>query len=61
MTPTIAGAKRDSRKEGDTMKLHPYAVALVARLLAEGKAGKFPFGVPLAIWEQEIAKVKSAS
>ena len=38
------------------MTLHPYAVALVEQLIKDGKAGQFPFGVPLTVWKAEIAK-----
>ena len=37
-------------------QLHPYAVALVAGLIEEGRVGKYPFGVPLAVWKAEIVK-----
>ncbi len=32
------------------MVLHPMAVAIVAQLIKEGRAGDKPFGLPLAIW-----------
>ena len=39
------------------MKLHPDAARLVKALINEGRAGQRPFGVPLAIWQAEIAKL----
>lgn len=41
------------------MQLHPYAIAIVAQLIEEGRAGKKPFGVPLAIWNQAIRERKA--
>jgi len=33
------------------MTLHSQAVAIVAALIAEGRAGEKPFGVPLGVWK----------
>jgi len=38
------------------MALHPMAIAIVKALIEEGRTGKRPFGIPLEIWEAEIAK-----
>jgi hypothetical protein len=44
------------------MNLHPYAIAIVARLIKNRVIGnnplreEAPFGVPLSIWREEIAK-----
>ncbi len=35
------------------MTLHPMAVAIVAALIKEGRAGEKPFGIPLSIWMKE--------
>lgn len=36
------------------MNLHPQAIAIVERLIREGRAGEKPFGIPLAAWQQAI-------
>jgi len=38
------------------MKLHPNAVKIVAKLIEEGQVGEKPFGIPLAVWQEEIRK-----
>jgi hypothetical protein len=42
------------------VKLHPNAVRIVARLIEQGRAGAKPFGVPLAVWQAEIARRAAA-
>lgn len=37
------------------MTLHPDAIAIVAALIKQGRAGAKPFGLPLAIWQAAIA------
>ena len=41
------------------MHLHLDAIALVASLIKQGRAGEKPFGVPLACWQQAIAEAKA--
>jgi len=38
------------------MNLHPAVVAKVKRLIEEGRAGEKPFGIPFAVWQEEIEK-----
>ncbi len=41
------------------MALHPTAIRIVAQLIATGRAGAKPFGVPLAVWREAIAKLEA--
>lgn len=43
------------------MKPTLQALALVKKLIEQGRAGERPFGVPLAVWRQEIAKQAALS
>lgn len=42
------------------MKLHPVVVAQVKQLIEEERAGRKPFGIPLAVWRAEIKKQTGA-
>ncbi len=46
----------ETPRGGVNMELHPTAVALVAKLIQEGRAGEKPFGVPLQAWLAAIEK-----
>jgi len=41
------------------MRLHPQAIAIVKRLIEQGRAGDKPFGVPLTLWQEAIAKAET--
>ncbi len=42
----------------EAMTLQPAILAMVKKLIEQGRAGKKPFGVDLAVWQQAIAEKK---
>ena len=36
------------------MRLQPAVMAIVKRLIKQGRAGKKPFGIDLAVWKEAI-------
>ena len=46
---------------GSKMELHPSAVRMVAELIAEGRAGRSPYGIALELWVNEIERIRKLS
>ena len=41
------------------IKLQPVVTAIVKRLIEQGRAGKKPFGIDLAVWQKAIQAERS--
>jgi hypothetical protein len=56
------GTRKLARKGGESkMDLHPMAIALVAKMIREGRAGHRPFGVEIEVWKQAIKNHKATA
>jgi hypothetical protein len=51
----------DAERRESKMQLHPSAVRMVAELIAEGRAGRSPYGIGLELWVNEIERIRKLS